>query len=53
MPVEGLETPDSAAGGASAQTLKLLRFSLNGEVAKSISVSRRASASNFFASFAV
>ena len=53
MPVEGLETPDSAAGGQRAQTLKFLRFSLNGDVEKSTSVRRRASASNFFASAAV
>src|SRR6185503_8509316 len=53
MPVDGREIPDSAAGGAMAHTLNRFRFSLNGDVEKRTSVSRFASASNFFASAAV
>ena len=45
--------PDSSEGGQSAQTLKSPRRSLNGETAKSISVSRRASFSNLPRSAAV
>ena len=53
MPVDGREMPDSAAGGHSAQMLKSFRRSLNGDVAKSRSTIRRASASNFFSSAAM
>src|SRR5450432_3643994 len=52
-PVKGREMPDCSEGGHSAQTLKSPRRSLNGETAKSISVSRRASFSNLPRSAAV
>ncbi len=45
--------PDCSEGGQSAQTLKSARRSLNGETAKSSSVSRRASFSNLPRSAAV
>src|SRR5262249_38240394 len=46
-PVDGREMPDSSEGGQRPQTLKSCRRSLKGVVAKRISVSRRASVSNF------
>src|SRR4030095_501687 len=52
-PVDGLEIPDSDAGGEMAHTLNLRRFSLKGDVENRTSVSRLASASNFFVSATV
>jgi hypothetical protein len=47
MPVDGREMPDSRLAGTSPHTLKSLRRSLNGDVAKRTASSRFESASNF------
>src|SRR5205085_8917511 len=53
IPSDGREMPDCAADGQRPHTLKSLRRSLNGEVAKSTSISRRPSFSNLPRSRAV